>query len=478
MSLELTRTRSGTTREMMDWFFSIHLLKGWLPTSIFAATAVGIILLVVLKSKDGWLDPLLKQLGWGVIGGLLGYFIVWLLSDVFVVFGVSLGSLVETTIVYGIAVLSILIAMCIDSGKIRRIVSIITIILTLISCGLKVDAIYGEYTTMGSLFGHNQFSKLDPSIIGKASSSTDNTLENWENLGKANKLPKMPEHGEVHSVDIPATLSHFKARTANIYLPPAALTKNPPKLPVMVVMAGQPGTPDRFFSAGTLGKKLDDYASKHYGLAPIAVSPDQNGSLTHNSLCADTSSGNAETYITKDVTNWITSTLPVDTTPEKWLIGGFSQGGTCATQLGPAHPDLYGHIYSAGGEIEPASGSHNATVKRYFGGNEKAFDKHVPITIIKHNSPSKQTWFSAAGQVDWKSQKNQKTISKAAMDAGMSVTTVIVKGTGHDWHTVNAGMMAQIDLFGDETGLGKANKEIDSYPLLEVVASNTNTFND
>ncbi|WEV76339.1 alpha/beta hydrolase-fold protein [Bifidobacterium sp. ESL0800] len=463
---------------MMDWFFNIQLTKGWLPTSMLIATIVGIALLVILKSKDGWLEPLLKQLGWGVVGGLVGRVVVWLLSDVFMVFGVSLGSLVETSITYGLAVVSALIAACIDSGKIRRVIAIITIVLAVVTCALKVDGIYGEYTTIGSVFGHNQFSKLDPGTVGKTDGKADNTVEKWKKLGKEGKLPTMPKKGAVHSVDIPATLSHFKARTANVYLPPAALTKNPPKLPVMIVMAGQPGTPDRFFSAGVLGAKLDAYAAKHYGLAPIAVSPDQNGSLTHNSLCADTPKGNAETYLTRDVTRWIKSNLPVEQSPSKWLIGGFSQGGTCATQLGPAHPDLYGHIYSAGGEIEPTAGSHKSTVKKYFAGNEKAFDKHVPINIIERHSPSKQTWFSAAGQVDSKSQKNQKAISKAAMKAGMAVTTVVVKGTGHDWHTVNAGMSAQIDLFGSETGLGKTGKSIDSYPMLEVVAANTNTFGD
>ncbi|WEV69906.1 alpha/beta hydrolase-fold protein [Bifidobacterium sp. ESL0775] len=463
----------------MDWFYNIQLLKGWLPTTIEVATLVGCILLVVLKSKSGWFKPLLQQLGWGVIGGLVGYFVVWLLSDVFMVFGVSLGSKVEITITYGIAVISILLAACVDSGKIRRIIAIVTVILALITCLLHVDGIYGEYTTMGSLFGHNQFSKLDTDSIRKATEHQTNTVEDWQKLGKEDKLPAMPKHGEVHSVDIPATASHFKARTANVYLPPAALSKNPPRLPVMIVLAGQPGTPDRFFNAGQLGQKLDKYAAKHYGLAPIAISPDQNGSITHNSLCSDTPVyGNAETYLTRDVTDWVKSNLPVEKSPDKWLIGGFSQGGTCATQLGPAHPGIYGHIYSAGGEIEPTSGSHKSTVKHYFGGNEKEFDKHVPISIINRHAPSKQTWFSAAGQIDSKSQKNQKAISAAAMKAGMSVTTVIVKDNGHDWHTVNAGMTTQIDLFGTETGLGKTGKDIDSYPLLEVVAANTNKFSD
>ncbi|WEV73441.1 alpha/beta hydrolase-fold protein [Bifidobacterium sp. ESL0798] len=463
----------------MDWFYKINLLEGWLPTTLKILTLLGFIAVIVLKSKDGWFSPLLKQFGWGFIGTVIGYMVVWLLSDVFMVFGVSLGRVIEFNIAFGIGFIAVLVSMCFDSGTLRKTLAIITAVLTLLTFALRVDIIYGEFSTVGSLFGHNQFSALEAENVHKASATQTDTVKEWRKLGEENKLPAMPKKGIVRSVNIPATLSHFKARTANVYLPPAALSKNPPRLPVMIVMAGQPGTPDRFFSAGVLGDKLDSYAAKHYGLAPIAVSPDQNGSITHNSLCADTPVfGNAETYLTRDVNNWIKKTLPVETSPDKWLIGGYSQGGTCATQLGAAHPDLYGHIYSAGGEIEPTAGSHRSTVKRFFNGSEKEFDKHVPITLIRNHAPSKQTWFSAAGELDSKSQRNQKAISAQAMKAGMSVTTVIVKGTAHDWHTVNAGMTAQIDLFGTETGLGKTGRQISSYPNLQVVSANTNRESD
>ncbi|WEV41469.1 hypothetical protein OZX57_05390 [Bifidobacterium sp. ESL0682] len=258
----------------MDWFYNINLLEGWLPNSLKTITVIGFIAVIVLKSKDGWRDPLLKQLGWGFIGTIVGYIVVWLLSDVFMVFGVSLGRVIEFNIAFGIGFISALIAMCFDSGTLRKVLAIITAILTLLTFALRVDIIYGEYTTVGSLFGRNQFATLDPKVVHKVSTTQPRTVEDWKKLGKENKLPKdMPKQGIVRSVDIPATISHFNARTANVYLPPAALTKNPPRLPVMVVMAGQPGTPDRFFNAGVLGQKLDKYAAKHYGLAPIAVSP-------------------------------------------------------------------------------------------------------------------------------------------------------------------------------------------------------------
>ncbi|KFI45436.1 Putative esterase [Bifidobacterium bohemicum] len=459
----------------MDWLFNIHLITGWLPKTMIALTVAGIVMVVVLKSSTGWFKPLLTQLAWGVAGLAVGGLVIWLLSDVFKVFGVSLGWKVMLTIAVGIAVITALAAAAVQSRGARRVMAVITVVLALLTCLLRVDSIYGEYTTLGSVFGHTQFSPLDLSKVHKNTT----TVEAWKAEAEKGALPIVPKKGEVHSITIPSSDNRFRPRTANVYLPPAALSDNPPALPVMIVLAGQPGSPDRYFTAGQLGVMLNNYAAKHQGLAPIAVSPDQNGSLTRNTLCADTPEyGNAETYLVSDVTRWVKQHLPVQHTADAWLIGGFSQGGTCATQLGPAYPHIYGHIFSAGGEIEPTVGSHEKTVDEYFDKDEAKFDRHVPIKIIKRHAPSTQTWFSIAGQWDQKSQKNQTAISTAAMDAGMRTTTVISQGTGHDWHTVQNGMLAQIDLFGTQTGLGKTHRNIKGYSKIKVVTANTNQYTD
>ncbi|MCC2732394.1 MFS transporter, partial [Fusicatenibacter saccharivorans] len=78
------------------------------------------------------------------------------------------------------------------------------------------------------------------------------------------------------------TKSNFAARPAMIYLPPAALSEMPPTLPVMELMAGQPGSPSRLIDAGNIAAMMDSYAAKHDGLAPIVIAPDQNGEVSHN----------------------------------------------------------------------------------------------------------------------------------------------------------------------------------------------------
>ena len=163
--------------------------------------------------------------------------------------------------------------------------------LVLLSTARGVDSIYGEYQTIGPLVGYTPYASLGSIEVHKAAMS----VSDWRSKAQKGSLPSMPSQGKVLTVDIPNAKSNFTARKAMIYLPPAALSDRPPALPVMELLAGQPGSPSRLIDAGNIAATMNAYAAKHDGLAPIVLVPDQNGEATHNSLCADTTQGNAET---------------------------------------------------------------------------------------------------------------------------------------------------------------------------------------
>ena len=447
----------------------ISLLEGLLPTGLFSITGITLLLLVVIRSKPGkHLLHLLIQIGVATISFFVGGAIAWLVSDVFLVFGVSLGWLVILSIACGFGLIGFAVTAVVLSKGIKRLIAIISIILTLLSTSLRVDMVYGEYTTLGSIFGLGNFPKLE---VNKQKSATA-SIKEWNELGMQNKLPKIPDKGILRSAYIPNTYSNFHARIANVYLPPAALVKNPPRLPVMVMLSGQPGSPNHFFAASNIANTLDEYAKYHNGLAPIVVSPDQNGATTHNSLCADTHVyGKAETYLTVDVPRWIKNHLPASKDPSMWMIGGFSQGGTCATQLVPSHPNIFSSMYSAGGELEPTYVNRQETIKRYFGGNSAAYERHVPSVIMRKNSPLKQDYYAIAGTWDPKSQVNQATIAINAHKAGMNVLTMLAQGYGHDWHTVQAGLKVVIDLFCKKTGISTTTPSLQSYQNVKILVN-------
>ncbi|MEE8702126.1 alpha/beta hydrolase-fold protein [Bifidobacterium crudilactis] len=451
---------------MVDWLLHIHLLRGWLPTFwLFLTAAVLLATLVVqLGSKHR------KKIPWqiliGIVAGGVGYFITWLISDVFFVFGVSLGYRVITVISLGIASLGYLIAALVMTHGYRRVLSAVGIPILILFTLLRVNMVYGEFILFSSVFGVPVYPTLNVETVHKATM----TVAEWDALASAGKTPSHPEKGEVRSISIKGKQSGFNPRPADIYLPPAALSAHPPKLPVLIMLGGQPGSPDRFFTASNIAKTLDAYAKAHNGLAPIVVSPDQNGSTRNNSLCVDSPVvGNVETYITKDVTNWVNKELPVDSSVKQWGIGGFSQGGTCATQLGPRHPELYGHIIPMDGEIAPTEGSREEMINRYFNGDEEAYQAQIPIVAIKQHAPSTQTMFSAAGDQDSHSIGNMHAIGRAAEEAGMTVKTVITAHSGHDWNTVKTALPAAIDWLGAQMGLGTMTTQLEDYPGITVV---------
>ena len=160
----------------------------------------------------------------------------------------------------------------------------------------------------------------------------------------------MPTAGAVYQADIPGITSGFEARPGYIYLPPAYLATPRPQLPVLVLLAGQPGDPRAWVDSGQIQAMMDGFAKRHDGLAPVVVMPDDLGSYFANPLCLNSRLGDAQTYLTVDVPNWITSHLQVRPPGQGWAIGGFSEGGTCAIQLSTQAPQavsvLRGHLRS------------------------------------------------------------------------------------------------------------------------------------
>ncbi|WP_240542179.1 alpha/beta hydrolase-fold protein [Bifidobacterium sp. CP2] len=484
----------------------VSLVHGVLPWTVFAVTACAAVALVIslvialFRSAPGkFVDSadspapctpasraaafrpvrsVLAVPAAALAAGLVGLLLAWFLSDGIMVFGVSLGWPVIIAAACGFAGLGALTAVIVVANRRRapravarrvtRAIAVVLIPLTLLATGLSIDATFGEYQTVGSLVGYTPYASLESVTVHHASM----TVAQWRAAAARHDAPDHPAHGRILTVTIPNTKSHFQARKAMVYLPPAALAKTPPRLPVMELLAGQPGSPGRLIVAGDIAGMMNAYAATHDGLAPVVVVPDQNGADTHNSLCADTSQGDAETYLTRDVVAWAKRTLPVATAPRMWAIGGFSQGGTCTTQLAPRHPDLYGAMLPVDGELKPTNGSVAEMTRNYFRGRRADYDAQVPVNALAALDPDDAgglALFAGAGERDTDSVRNMRTIAAAARKAGVSeVTEIVVPGTGHDWHAVQAVWRPGVDWFGARTGLGAMTKNVGDYPQVEV----------
>ncbi|MFD5825790.1 alpha/beta hydrolase [Lentzea sp. NPDC060358] len=259
----------------------------------------------------------------------------------------------------------------------------------------------------------------------------------------------LPDKGTVSEAEIPGA---FKSRPAWVYLPPAYATTPRPRLPVIVLMAGQPGSPRDWFDGGRILDNLDAYARAHDGLAPIVVVADQLGSTTANPLCLDSKLGQSETFLARDVPAWIKQRLTVDERREAWTVAGFSQGATCSVQLAVRAPDVYGNFIALAPQGEPTLSTRQETVKTVFGGDEAAFTRINPRDILARQRFPRTAGVVVAGRDDPMYRKPDAEVYEACRKAGMDVLWKELPN-GHDWNMAREGLFGSLPWLAARTGL-------------------------
>ena len=437
----------------MTAILDLSIISGPLVVSVYVLAAVAALLLILVRPSRRWSRRrwFVVALGSAVVGAGLGLLATWLLSDVANLFGVSLSTVVHTWIAIGFAGFGLAIASLVRATWRRIIASVLALLLFAVTTAMSVNIDIGQYPTVRSAFGLSVYQgNALPTIATVPAGVERSTVATWT-------APQgMPDKGVVGETVIPATTSGFAARPADVYLPPAALTANPPLLPVLIVMSGQPGNPDAPLSAAKLQQSLDRYAAAHQGLAPIVVSPDQLGRPEANPLCIDSPLGNSASYLTVDVPAWIKANLPVLESPTYWGVGGLSQGGTCSIQLGAAHPELFSAILDASGELTPSLGDEQKTIDQGFGGDSAAYAAAAPAAIMAANAPY-QDMFAVfgVGANDSTFMPGIQTLYQDAQAAGMEAVYLEAPNSAHDataWaYTFEQGL----GLIADRWGLNR-----------------------
>lgn len=439
----------------MEFIDSTSLVDGWLPTAAWILGVIGVIFLLLPRQQSKWL---VKAVAMAVAAGILTYALYWILLWVASVLSDPLPGAVLAWGVLGVFAVLLGLFGLRGTRAWRKWLTPLAVVAVLLLCGQQVNAYFGQYVTIGSIYGSDTaklptLSKNElrsPAQGARARSADIAAIQGW-------KAPSsMPGRGTLFQATIPGTVSGFVARRAIVYLPPAYLVARRPQLPVMVLVAGQPGSPQRWLDAGHLETLMNDFAAGHQGLAPVVVVVDPNGTLTGNTMCMDSRLGNAGTYLSKDVPAWIIGNLDVQGSTSRWTFGGFSFGGTCAIQMGAAHPDLYPNIIDLSGQVEPAlAANRTVTVAKSFGGDAAAFNAQTPMAhLATRRYPHGFAYFSV-GADDQHYGPEMLTISAAAKAAGMHVVTAEVPGVGHSWASARTGLAGALNLMGPRLGLAK-----------------------
>jgi S-formylglutathione hydrolase FrmB len=236
------------------------------------------------------------------------------------------------------------------------------------------------------------------------------------------------------AVDIPPGTSGFTSRPGTLYLPPAFFRPSPPPLPVVVLLGGTPGGPDAWARSGAL-RTVDAYAAQHHGAAPILAFVDQNGSFLGDTECVDGPAGAAETFLTVDVPRYLAGLLHVPLGADRFAVGGFSEGGTCAFELAVRHPETYGTFVDIAGDWAPNLGSATATLDGLYGGDQAAMAAHDPATLLAAGEFDDLAGWFVAGDSDGAHRGVAERLAAASRSAGIRTTAEILPGD-HTWRFV------------------------------------------
>ena len=374
----------------------------------------------------------------------------WLLVNVFAVFP---GNIADRVLLW----LVLAAGACILAGRRwsaspprARVTATAAGLLVLLMATLQVNAFYGLNRTVADLAGAaaERVPSLERALMRQPGASDGAALQGWQPQGG------IPAGGVLRRSPIPGTASGMGTRDAYIYLPPAYFAQNRPALPVLVLVAGQPGGPVDWLTGGRLQEHMDAFAAKHRGVAPVVVVPDPNGSPGANTMCMDSRIAQADTFLTQDVVGWISTSLAVDTDHRQWAAGGFSFGGTCALQLGTRHPALFPAVLAFSAEAEPAvAKDRNRTIEAAFPGNPDAFTSQTPLAIMERQRFDGSLAYLTAGSEDPEFLGYLRRLTAAAENAGFQVHSHEVEGAGHSWDTSSLRLADALDLLARRWGI-------------------------
>lgn len=435
---------------MLVRVLEVSLLRGPVPVLLLLSGCLALLGLTVAPGRRWWTRRVPLALLAGVVGTValkVGVDVVWrpFLDPL------PLPALLWT----GLAGAALSLAL-LRSRRRRwsaRALSVGAALVVLLTGAAQVNQHYRAYPTLRTALQLPFLEQVDPGRLTTAARQVVRPVagramsERWRPPGD------LPAGGRVSEVRVPGTVSGFAARRAWVYVPPAYLGEPRPLLPVLVLLAGQPGSPRDWLDGGRLIDTMDDFAAAHDGLAPVVVVADALGAPLAQTLCVDSRRGRAFTYLSVDVPAWIRAELQVDPDPAHWAVGGLSFGGTCALQLAVNAPHVYPTFVDVAGQAAPDAGSTRRTLA-FFDGDAAAFRRVNPLDVLADGrAPTRGlAGFVVAGAHDERYRPAARRVHAALRRAAVDVRYVELPG-GHSWRVWGPGLRRALPFLAVRGGL-------------------------
>ncbi|MFH8250802.1 esterase [Microbacterium sp. B2969] len=431
----------------MSWLLDAELIDGGMIPAFGVLTTA----LVVLVAARGRRRP--RRLASGAaIGIALGVALV-LFCDVSRIFDVELPPYSAVWVAVGLGLAGLGVAALLQASWGRGSVAALLVLTSLVLGALGVNREFGITHTLASILGVQALAPVALPARTPTPPGPGPVYSSWT------PPPGMPAKGEVGALsgDTRIPSPGYAPRDAAIYLPPAALVAHPPKLPLLVFMMGQPGSPD----PTTLAAALDAFAAAHSGLAPIAIVADQLTAPQLDPACHDsTTYGAVSSYFNVSIPAYARAHLNVIADPAYWAIGGYSNGGSCAVLWGSQHPEIWGNILDVSGNEYPGSGNDAQTIAKVFAGDGAAFAAAKPTAVMAAH-PGEYAGHTAvftAGTLDTTYGPGQRANAAAAGAAGFTTVFDAVPGATHVGAALTDGLALGVPALAAPLGLAPAQR--------------------
>ncbi|WP_375384779.1 esterase [uncultured Microbacterium sp.] len=428
---------------MIYWLLGLELIDGGLLPGCGILTTVLIVVVAASRPRH----PFRLLIG-ALAGAALAVGLVTLF-DVQKTFGVQIPASAQLWTVIGLGSMGVGVAALWSGPWWRRALAVVLVLASLVLGALGVNRAFSITHTVAAIIGVQSVGPITLPAKTTAVPTAEPLYTTWS------APAGMPQKGEVGALTgddaIPAP--GFAARDASIYLPPAALVADPPALPLLVFMMGQPGSPE----PNAIAKAMDAYAAQHDGLAPITIIADQLTSPTVDPACHDSATfGAVSTYFNTEIPAWARTHLNIARSAASWVIGGYSNGGACATLWGSQHPEIWGNLVDVSGNEFPGSETVDGTIAKVFGGDKAAFEAAKPAAIMAAAPAGTYDGHTAVfttGADDAQFGAGIVANADAARAAGFTVFLETVPGAGHVGPALDGGLALAIPPLGQALGL-------------------------
>lgn len=443
---------------MLNW----ELLHGPLPWILFVTGAAGLVYLLWGRGRSWWLIRVPVAVLSGIVVAVAVEIVVDQIMGLFNPEGLGAISLV----VIGLIVAALVLALIHPTRWVWRWIALLAVIAVALGGSTWVNYSFKYFPDIRAVVGASPQDETD--LPAKQDKQINQNNQNKQN--KQDDRPKpvatgpisdswnppasMPTVGTLSEVDIPGKISGWNTgRKAWVYLPPAAYVDKVPDLPVLMLMPGDPGSPDQWALTIQLNVKMDAFAAAHRGLAPIVVVPDSRGTGIDPECVNSTRVGQVFTYLSRDVPGWIKATVP-HATPDmkKWAVGGLSAGGTCGVQLVVNDPATFSTFLDFSGRADIALADRQDAVNRLFDGNQAAYRKVNPADVLEREKFPRAAGFISIGSEDPTNLAFVQDLRALCVKAGMTIEYQVVPGS-HDGPGFGNGLIAALPWVSRRFGL-------------------------